>query len=144
MRKCWEEDPQERPQFAELVKILEEMLGLELDYLDLDCLTGVSNKEYFLEDQDPQGDGAAGVLSKPQQQLRWDEEEDEEEIPMMDDDDHQQAQQQHGYLNMMDDPGRPSSESGEKVPLVTSQDPAPSEEPSSTGYLVPIVSSNRT
>lgn len=48
MMKCWKEDPQERPQFAELVKIVEDMLGVGMDYLDLGCLT-VSNREYFMD-----------------------------------------------------------------------------------------------
>lgn len=48
MMKCWREDPQERPQFAELVKIVEDMLGVGMDYLDLGCLAGVSNREYFM------------------------------------------------------------------------------------------------
>lgn len=49
MMKCWREDPQERPQFAELVKIVEDMLGVGMDYLDLGCLAGVSNREYFMD-----------------------------------------------------------------------------------------------
>lgn len=53
MIKCWREDPQERPQFAELVKIIEDMLGVGLDYLDLDCLAGVTNKEYFMDAENP-------------------------------------------------------------------------------------------
>jgi hypothetical protein len=28
MMKCWREDPQERPQFAELVKTVEDLLGV--------------------------------------------------------------------------------------------------------------------
>ena len=57
MKKCWREDPQERPQFAELVKTVEDMLGVGMDYLDLDCLAGVSNREYFLN-----GDCASAEL----------------------------------------------------------------------------------
>ena len=53
MMKCWREDPQERPQFAELVKVIEDMLGVGLDYLDLDCLAGVTNKEYFMDSENP-------------------------------------------------------------------------------------------
>lgn len=48
MMKCWREDPQERPQFAELVKTVEDMLCVGMDYLDLGCLAGVSNREYFM------------------------------------------------------------------------------------------------
>ena len=48
MMKCWRADPQERPQFAELVKTIEDMLGVGMDYLDLGCLVGVSNREYFM------------------------------------------------------------------------------------------------
>jgi hypothetical protein len=51
MMKCWREDPQERPQFAELVKTVEDMLGVGMDYLDLGCLAGVSNREYFMNSQ---------------------------------------------------------------------------------------------
>ena len=48
MIKCWREDPHERPEFIELVKTIEEMLGVGLDYLDLSCLTSVTNQEYFM------------------------------------------------------------------------------------------------
>lgn len=115
MTKCWREDPYKRPQFAELVKTIEDMLSHELDYLDLDCLIGVSNKEYFMNADDDQQE----LGSKVRPTLRWDEEEDAvDERP-----------QPHGYLNTV---GAAPTAPEETVPLVQEQ---------SVGYLTPIVRS---
>lgn len=64
MMKCWREDPQERPQFAELVKTVEDMLGVGMDYLDLGCLAGVSNREYFLN-SDGHDSFPKGIMNPP-------------------------------------------------------------------------------
>ena len=130
MSKCWREEPQDRPQFAELVKTIEEMLGVELDYLDLDCLTGVSNRQYFMDGQES---ADAVCLTKPQ--LRWDEEDEDDVqeviLPVVLPPEEQQ--QQHGYLNMM---AVGPAELDEKAPLVGQQQEASS---SSVDYLMPIV-----
>lgn len=120
MMRCWRENPVERPQFAELVKIIEDMLALELDYLDLDCLTGVSNKEYFMGHQQSPLPATIGI-----HQLRWDDDEEDnndlvaaevESTPL-------------GYMNMA-----PTSQAtDETVPLV--------QEQTTIDYLMPIVRS---
>ena len=60
MIKCWREDPHERPEFIELVKIIEDMLGVGLDYLDLSCLTSVTNQEYFMN---PDSSSAPNIMT---------------------------------------------------------------------------------
>lgn len=49
MMQCWKEDPQQRPQFAELVDAFNNMLQIGMDYLDLNSLV-VTNTEYFMTD----------------------------------------------------------------------------------------------
>lgn len=169
MMKCWREDPQERPQFAELVKTVEDMLGVGMDYLDLGCLAGVSNREYFMSsDSDgslPKGIhiisdfnsssnyGATRSAFKRLwinytglQQLRWDD--DEDELPISSAETSPAEDQSSFYLNMSSS----KTDDGETIPLVNSgqhqqliiQDSFPlfkpvAEAEAQDEYLLPIV-----
>lgn len=108
MMKCWREDPQERPQFAELVKTVEDMLGVGMDYLDLGCLAGVSNREYFLN-----SDGHDS-FPKGLQQLRWDD--DDDELPISSPETGREDQSSF-YLNMSSS----KTDDGETIPLVNDE-----------------------
>ncbi|XP_046644788.1 proto-oncogene tyrosine-protein kinase receptor Ret-like [Daphnia pulicaria] len=140
MMKCWREDPQERPQFAELVKTVEDMLGVGMDYLDLGCLAGVSNREYFMSSD------SDGSLPKGLQQLRWDD--DEDELPISSAETSPAEDQSSFYLNMSSS----KTDDGETIPLVNSgqhqqliiQDSFPLFKPVTVAeaqdeYLLPIV-----
>ena len=134
--KCWREDPQERPQFSELVKTVEDMLGVGMDYLDLGCLAGVSNREYFMNSQSD-GSLPKGIFQRivvffkwlaimaPHglhlialfelnytglQQLRWDD--DDNELPISSAETSPAEDQSSFYLNMS------SSKTDETIPLV--------------------------